>query len=71
MITKDSLRKDIFEALKNKPKEWRDGQFIFNWVYDNLGVAVNAQNRGVDCYYDDSKIDDFIDCCYNILTGVQ
>jgi len=47
------------------PKEWRKGQAVFNVVEQNWGVARDVQFQdGVDCFYDDSKIDQFIECAW-------
>lgn len=62
------FREEIFNAMKDKPSQWRDGQFVFNYIDEVYGVARIAQfNRGVDCFYFDDKIEEFILCCYNIL----
>ena len=58
----EEFRNDILIALENKPKEWRDGQFVFNYIdecYPGLGRKVQFA-RGVDCFYNDNLIEDFI-----------
>lgn len=47
--------------IPNKPKEWRMGQFVFNYVDDtyNVARAVQFQDK-VDCFYDDKNILNFI-----------
>lgn len=47
-----------------KPKDWRKGQFVFNFIDANYGVAraVQFEDR-VDCFYMDNKIDEFIEKC--------
>ena len=62
------FREKVMEAMKNKPEQWRDGQFVFNYINDKYGVARYVQFiEGVDCYYDDKKIDEFISLCYKNL----
>lgn len=66
----EKFKKTILENLKNKPKEWRDGQFIFNYIDEYFGVARTVQYiDGIDCFYDDSKIDSFIEACYKRITS--
>ena len=53
-----------------KPSHWREGQFVFNTIDNLYGVARTVQfNDKIDCFYDDSKIDQFINACYNRLYG--
>ena len=67
-MTFEKFRDDILLSMKDKPKQWRDGQFVFNYIDEVYGVARIAQfNKGVDCFYFDEKIEEFILCCYNIL----
>ena len=51
-----------------KPPHWREGQFVFNTIDSLYGVARTVQfNDGIDCFYDNSKIKQFINACYNRL----
>lgn len=53
-----------------KPKNWREGQFVFNIASEILGDGIIKQvqfDDGIDCFYDDSKINNFINACYNKL----
>ena len=60
----EELRKEIGQALSMKPAWLRKGQFIFNYIDFEYGVARIVQYEdNVDCFYDDSKIDEFIECC--------
>lgn len=64
----DEFRANILTAMLKKPKEWRDGQFVFNYIDEVYGVARYVQfSEGVDCFYNDAKIDEFIDRCYIAL----
>lgn len=59
-ITIETIKKEIYSI--KKPDCWREGQFVFNRVDQLYGVARAIQfNDGVDCYYDDSKIDEFLE----------
>ena len=68
----NEFRADILTAMKDKPKEWRDGQFVFNYINEVYGVARYVQFiEGIDCYYNDEKIDQFIDKCYVTLIAAE
>ena len=67
----DEFRANILTAMQNKPKEWRDGQFVFNYIDEVYGVARSVQFvEGVDCFYDDKKIDEFIDRSYILIMDI-
>ena len=54
--------------MKNKPKAWRDGQFVFNYINEKYNVARYVQFvERVDCFYDDKNINSFIVKCYEAL----
>jgi hypothetical protein len=65
----EDFKKEVMTAMKNKPDQWRDGQFVFNYIEENYcGVGRYVQFiEGVDCYYDDKKIDEFISQCHKNL----
>lgn len=65
------FREDVLTAMENKPKQWRDGQAVFNYINAKYSVARYVQFiEGVDCFYDDSQIDEFITQCYkNIIAS--
>lgn len=64
----EKFKQAVLEGLKNKPKKWRDGQYVFNHIDATYGVARTVQFvRGIDCFYDDSKIDAFIEASYEEL----
>ena len=68
----NEFRADILTAMKDKPKEWRDGQFVFNYINEVYGVARYVQFiDGIDCFYNDEKIDQFIDKCYVTLIASE
>lgn len=45
------------------PTHWRHGQFVFNRVEELFGgIAREVQFMDrIDCFYDDTKIDRFLD----------
>ena len=68
----NEFRADVLTAMKDKPKEWRDGQFVFNYINEKYGVARYVQFiDGIDCYYNDDKIDQFIDKCYVTMVSAE
>jgi hypothetical protein len=57
----EELRREIIEAMKNKPHFIRDGQFVFNYIDEKYGVARDIQFQdNIDCFHDDSQINTFI-----------
>lgn len=63
-MRKKDLEKEIQEAIKSKPSNWRDGQFVFNYIDAKYRVARDVQYiDNVDCFFLDEKIDDFIEKC--------
>ena len=66
-MTAKELRSIVYS--NPKPKSWREGQFVFNIVDRLYGVARVAQfEYGIDCFFRDDKIDDFLEVCAQILT---
>lgn len=67
-MTFEEFRSDVLTAMKNKPKNWRDGQFVFNYIDSEYGVARYVQfNEGVDCFYQNDEIEKFIVTSYEAL----
>lgn len=64
-MTVQDLREEVYKAMKDKPKEWRNGQFVFNYIEQWYGdVARKAQFvDGIDCFYRDDKVDEFLEAC--------
>lgn len=74
-MTKQEL---LFKIKPSKrPEHIRKGQYIFNWIdqhyqyatmeffgdlYSTIARDVQFKD-GIDCFYDDSKIDEFLDAC--------
>ena len=67
----------IHERAHNRPKEWRYGQAIFNYMEADFGdIARQVQFiDGVDCFYADGdcndNINDFVDRCWDRFKAIQ
>lgn len=60
-MTVEELKKEVMTKSINKPKSWRLGQFVFNYIDEKYGVSRIVQfNDKVDCFYDDKNIDNFL-----------
>lgn len=66
-LSYEEFYQDIMKKMKTeKPKEWRDGQFVFNYIektYGDIARKVQFENR-VDCFYRDEDMNEFINCAY-------
>lgn len=72
MITYEEFRNECLAVAETRPSHIRKGQSIFNYVDEKYDVAREAQfTYGIDCYYLDNKIDEFIKCTYNILKDLN
>lgn len=72
MIQKEEFDSIIGEAIKQMPDNWRKGQKVFNAIDREFGVAREVQfHRGVDCFFDDSKIEEFKDKAYDVIVEIQ
>jgi hypothetical protein len=70
-MTAEELKKEIYNWMPNKPKNWREGQAVFNYVDEKYEVARIAQfHKNVDCFHDDSEIDTFIETCAEIINEI-
>lgn len=68
-ITLEDFRAEVLTAMANKPKQWRKGQFVFNYIDEKYRVARYVQFiDDIDCFYNDEKIDAFIVKSYENLT---
>ena len=69
--TYDEFVNDIMTKMETeRPKEWRKGQFVFNYIemkYGEVAREVQFVDR-VDCFYRDEIIDDFTKCVWKRLT---
>lgn len=65
-MTAQELKDEIMNSPK--PKQWRLGQFVFNFIDTKYGIARMIQfDYKTDCFYDDSQIDDFIKIATDII----
>lgn len=63
-MTLEEFKNSIYSI--EKPSNWRDGQFVFNTIDKLYKVARKVQfKNNIDCFYDDSKINQFIVACFN------
>lgn len=72
-MTKEELLSKIKPS--KRPEHLRKGQYIFNWIdehyqipkqfnFKNCSIARQVQFIDkIDCFHDDSKIDEFLDAC--------
>lgn len=61
-MTYEDFIVEIWAAVNNYPKTWRQGQKVFNAVeelYGNVAREVQFQDD-VDCFYNDDCISEFI-----------
>lgn len=65
----DEYKQLIDNEIANYPSTWREGQKVFNAIDSLFNVARKTQfEKGVDCFYDDNDIDDFISTSYEIYS---
>lgn len=63
----EEFKRNVLNFVDNKPKTWRDGQAVFNYIDDTYGVSRAVQfDKHIDCFYDDNKIEEFIGEAYDI-----
>lgn len=56
------------EVMKTKPRQFRLGQAVFNYVDDKYGIARNVQFEDhIDCFYVDDNIESFLKSVFNRL----
>ena len=71
-ITLEDFRADVLTAMVDRPKEWRKGQFVFNYIDEKYRVARYVQFiDGIDCFHNDSKIEAFIVRSYENLMKAE
>lgn len=64
--------KAIANSIVRENPHIRFGQAVFNYVDERYGVARIAQfDYGVDCFYDDTKVEQFLDKCYELIKTVN
>lgn len=68
-MTLEEFKNSIYSI--EKPSNWRDGQFVFNTIDELYKVARKVQfENKIDCFYDDSKINQFIVACFNEVNKI-
>ena len=64
--------KHIAKSIIDKSPHIRYGQAVFNYVDEKYGVARIAQfDYGIDCFYDDTKVEQFLDKCYELIKTIN
>lgn len=69
MMKFETFAIEILNLAQECPKEWRLGQSVFNIVeakYGYITREVQFQD-GIDCFYDDTEIEDFLKAVYRRL----
>lgn len=69
-LTKEEFNSIIGVTIKQMPSNWRKGQKVFNAIETEFGlIARTVQFKyGIDCFNDDSKIEEFKDKAYEIYS---
>ena len=58
----------VWTEVAKCPKQWRKGQKVFNVIESLFEVSKFVQFvDGIDCFYDDDKIQDFIDAAWKMV----
>lgn len=71
-MTKKELKKILDRNVKSKPDDWRYGQWVFNFVrFHYREAAESLRCSKVDCFYDNSKADAFIEAAAKIITKLN
>lgn len=72
-MTLEELKNEVYTAMKDKPQNWRKGQFVFNYIDAKYGVARAVQfEDGTDCFFIDENIYPFlVKCWQRIERNVQ
>lgn len=53
--------KELTEKVNKRPKEWREGQAYFNYLYeDKPKLADEIRGTNLDPFYQDDNIESFI-----------
>lgn len=70
-MTFGDFKNEIARVIENKPKNWRKGQAVFNYIDNKYDVARTVQFEDkVDCFYTDDKIDEFLQKAYKRITNL-
>lgn len=64
-MTFRDFKNEIDNVIINRPKSWRKGQVVFNYIESKYGVARAVQfEDGIDCFYRDDQIEEFLQKAY-------
>ena len=64
----ENLIEKIKQLSINRPKEWRYGQAVFNIAYILFPEETDTfRGTSRDCYYDDNKVDIFLETLNNLV----
>lgn len=64
-MTFGDFKNEIARVIENRPKSWRKGQAVFNYIESKYGVARSVQfEYGIDCFYRDDQIEEFLQKAY-------
>ena len=64
-MTFGDFKNEIARVIGNRPKNWRKGQTVFNYIDAKYDIARSVQfNDGVDCFYRDDQIEEFLQKAY-------
>lgn len=71
MMTEELVK----EFLSNlpKPKDWREGQFVYN-ILNRINSKATESVRfeyNTDCFYNDNKIDNFIKYWVKVINSYE
>lgn len=68
-IKPELFKEFIYRELKKKPKDWRDGQFVFNFLDTIIpGLSRELQfEKHIDCFYSDKNIPEFLDKALELM----
>lgn len=64
-MTFGDFKNEIARVIENRPKSWRKGQAVFNYIESKYGVARAVQfEDDIDCFYRDDQIEEFLQKAY-------
>lgn len=71
MKTLEEIKLEIEPILSQRPPHLRVGQLVFNYMEELYGDIVRRVQfiDKIDCFYDDKKIDDFLQQCVKRING--
>ena len=70
-MTFEDFKNEINDVIANRPKNWRKGQAVFNYIEGKFGVARNVQfEDGIDCFYRNDQIEAFLQEAYKRVAHI-